>query len=121
MSIAGIDPVWFKIGNRSSVSRKASLVTISGYQRDRVWCSPSASIAANSTPAKPNQLIRACATVDLPIRPVDCNEQIILFGPGLLSSSELPARFRTRELEEVEVVLIIVHLALVYAFRCWVD
>src|SRR5260221_5086681 len=115
MSIAGIDPVWFKIGNRSSVSRKGSLVTNSGYQRDRVWCSPSASTAANSTPAKPNQLIRACATVDLPIRPVDCREQIILFGPGLPSSG-LPASFRTRGREELEVVLIIVHLALVYAF-----
>src|SRR5258708_9562531 len=110
MSIAGMAPVWFRIGNRSSVWRKGSLVTISGYQRDRVWCSPSASTAANSTPAKPNQLIRACATVDLPIRPVDCREQIILFGAGL------PASFRTRGREEVEVVLIIVHLALVYAF-----
>src|SRR5260221_10499704 len=116
MSMADIDPVWFKIGNRSSVCRKGSLVTISGYQRDRVWCSPSASIAANSTPANPNQLIRACATVDLPIRPVDWSEQIILFGPGLLSSSGLPAPFRTRGREEVEVVLIIVHLALVYVF-----
>src|SRR6267378_1785037 len=116
MSIAGIDPVWFKIGNRSSVCRKGSLVTMSGYQRDKVWCSPSESTAANSTPAKPNQLISACATVDLPIRPVDCNEQIILLGPGLPSSSTLPAPFRTREREEVEVVLIIVHLALVYAF-----
>src|SRR5258706_4456076 len=116
MSIAGIDPVWFRIGNRSSVSRKGSRVTISGYQRDRVWCSPSASTAANSTPAKPNQLIRACATVDLPIRPVDCREQIILLGPGLPSSSGLPGPFRIRGREEVEVVLIIVHLALVYAF-----
>src|SRR5258708_38867586 len=116
MSIAGIDPVWFKIGNRSSVSRKGSLVTISGYQRDRVWCSPSASTAANSTPAKPNQLIRACATVDLPIRPVDCSEQIIRIGPGLLSSSGLPAPFRPWEGEAVEVGLIIVHLALDYAF-----
>src|SRR5258705_4405430 len=114
MSIAGIDPVWVKIGNRSSVSRKGSLVAISGYQRDRVWCSPSASIAANSTPTNPNQLIRACATVDLPIRPVDCSEQIILFGPGLPSSSRLPTTFRTRGREEVEVLLISVHLALAY-------
>src|SRR5260221_14565512 len=113
MSIAGMAPVWFRIGNRSSVSRKGSRVTISGYQRDRVWCSPSASTAANSTPAKPNQLIRACATVDLPIRPVDCREQIILLGPGLPSSG-LSAPFRTREREEVEVLLIVVHLALVY-------
>jgi hypothetical protein len=60
---------------------------MSGYQRDRVWWSPSASIAANSTPAKPNQLINAWATVDLPIRPLDCNEQMILLGPGLPSSS----------------------------------
>src|SRR5258708_36273285 len=116
MSMGGRGRVLFKIGNRSSVSRKGSLGTNSGYQRDRVWCSPSASTAANSTPAKPNQLIRACATVDLPIRPVDCREQIILLGPGLPSSSGLPGPFRTRGGEEVEVVLIIVHLALVYAF-----
>src|SRR6266404_6251015 len=116
MSMAGMEPVSFKIGKRSSVSRKGSRVTMSGYQRDKVWCSPSASTAANSTPAKPNQLIRACATVDFPIRPVDCREQIILLGPGLPSSSGLPAPFRTRGREEVEVVLIIVHLALVYVF-----
>src|SRR5260221_751231 len=85
MSVAGLDPVWFKIGNRSRVSRKGSLVTNSGYQRDRVWCSPSASTAANSTPAKPNQLIRACATVDLPIRPVDCRSAFEKFPqqPGI--------------------------------------
>src|SRR5260221_8746764 len=116
MSMAGMEPVSFKIGKRSSVSRKGSRVTMSGYQRDKVWCSPSVSTAANSTPAKPNQLISACATVDLPIRPVDCSEQMILFGPGLPSSSVLPAPFWSREREEVEVVLIVVHLALVYAF-----
>src|SRR4029077_5382297 len=116
MSMAGMDPVSFKTGKRSSVSRKGRRVTMSGYQRDKVWCSPSASIAANSTPAKPNQLINAWATVDLPIRPVDCSEQIILLGPGLLSSSGSLAPFRTCGCEEVEVVLIIVHLALVCAF-----
>jgi hypothetical protein len=63
---------------------------MSGYQRDRVWWSPSASIAANSTPAKPNQLINAWA-----------------FGaplsgrPTFVGSATLPARGVPNRIKEV--------------------
>src|SRR5258708_37828502 len=112
MSMAGIDPGSFKTGKRSSVFRKGRRVMMSGYQPDRGWCSPSASIAANSTPAKPNQLINAWATVDLPIRPVDCNEQMILLGPGLPSSCGSPGPSSRICCEVLEGVLIIVPLPL---------
>jgi hypothetical protein len=56
--------------------------TLPGWRLERVWCSPSASIASNGIPAKLSQEMRPSSTVDFPTLPVLCVQAMNLRVTG---------------------------------------